>query len=295
MRFHLYNTIVLLFFTTCLYSQADSSWNKFEMLPQPQKEFTVYKLRTNVYAIREFADFEDVNCYLITGSTGALLFDTGLGLGDIKTVVSKLTNLPLLVINSHTHYDHIAGNYLFDSIKVLHTAYTLYNAKGMQHNDFISFYKKAYLVDDISSVHIPDDYFIHPFSYVGFITDGEKIDLGGIVLEVITTPGHTPDAICLLDKKDRLLFSGDTIYKGTVFLHLSESDFTEYTLSVSKLRSLNNLFDLVLPAHNSTELKASCVSELYTDVMNIKRGKTSYNMKNGVRLYDDGFFKFLLK
>jgi hypothetical protein len=76
---------------------------------------------------------------------------------------------------------------------------------------------------------------------------------------------------------------------------LNDCIVTDYARSVSKLRSLNNFFDLVLPEHNAAELRASCVSELYTDVMNIKKGKASYNIKNGVRLYDDGFFKFLLK
>jgi glyoxylase-like metal-dependent hydrolase (beta-lactamase superfamily II) len=283
----------LLFVTACAFGQPDSSWKKFEIIPQSQTCFKVYKLRPNIYSIREFADFEDVNCYLVIGERAALLFDTGLGMGNIKTVVSRLTDLPLIVINSHTHYDHINGNYLFDSVMIVKTDYSLHNAKGMSRDDFIPFYKAAYMVSDVTAVHIPADYLVHPFTYKGFITDGENIDLGGITLKIIITTGHAPDAICLLDEKDKLLFSGDTMYKGTIFLHIPGSDFGAYFNAVLKLQSVHTLFDYILPAHGETELSSSCLSLLYKDVLEIKTGKAKFTEKNGVRRYDEGFFKFL--
>jgi glyoxylase-like metal-dependent hydrolase (beta-lactamase superfamily II) len=283
----------LLLVTIHVFGQTDSSWKKFQIIPQSQTCFKVYKLRPNVYSIREFADFEDVNCYLIIGKKAALLFDTGLGMGNIKTVVSKLTGLPLIVINSHTHYDHINGNYLFDSVMIVKTDYSLHHSTGMSHDDFIPFYKAAYMVSDVTTAHIPADYFVHPFTYKGFITDGEDIDLGGTTLKIVATTGHAPDAICLLDEKDKLLFSGDTMYKGTIFLHIPGSDFTEYFNAVLKLQSIRSRFNFIMPAHGETELSSSCLQLLYKDVLEIKSGEAKFKEKGGVRLYDEGFFKFL--
>ncbi|MGH9557228.1 MAG: hypothetical protein ACRD2Y_15530, partial [Terriglobales bacterium] len=65
--------------------------------------FEVYRIRSGVFAIYEPRQFEEVISYLIVGSKRGLLFDTGLGVGRISEVVRKLTQLPVTVVNSHTH------------------------------------------------------------------------------------------------------------------------------------------------------------------------------------------------
>ncbi|MBS1575879.1 MAG: MBL fold metallo-hydrolase, partial [Bacteroidetes bacterium] len=125
--------------TSTLFAQkSDSSLAKYAIIPQPQTNFTVYKIRPHIFLIRESACFEEVNCYLFVGKEKSLLFDSGLGIGNIKEVVSGITNLPVLVLNSHTHYDHINGNHLFDSIAGLNNDYSKINAKGLSHDAFIS-------------------------------------------------------------------------------------------------------------------------------------------------------------
>jgi hypothetical protein len=64
--------------------QPDTSWEKFKIIAQWQDNFTVYRIRSNIFLIRERACFEDINCYLFVGKNKVLLFDTGLGLGNIK-------------------------------------------------------------------------------------------------------------------------------------------------------------------------------------------------------------------
>jgi glyoxylase-like metal-dependent hydrolase (beta-lactamase superfamily II) len=290
---------LLLYFiitTFTLFAQEpDSSLTKYPIIPQPQSNFTVYKIRPHIFLIRESACFEEVNCYLFVGKDRCLLFDSGLGIGNIKEVIAGITNLPVIVLNSHTHYDHINGNHLFDSIAGLNNDYSKLNAKGLLHDAFISFYKLAYLPSVSTVSCIPADYSIHPFSITRLVNDRDKIDLGGISLEVLNTPGHTPDGICLLDQKDSLLFSGDILYKGTLFLHLPESNFTDFTNSITRLNALKPSIKSIMPAHGPVDLEASAIPRLAENVGEIKNGKAGFTDVNGVHLYNFTFFKFLIK
>jgi glyoxylase-like metal-dependent hydrolase (beta-lactamase superfamily II) len=64
------------------------------------------------------------------GKHKALLFDTGMGISDIRQVVSEFSKLPAIVNNSHTHNDHIGGNWQFDRIYSMDTDFSRQNAKG---------------------------------------------------------------------------------------------------------------------------------------------------------------------
>ncbi len=75
--------------------------------------FEVYKVAPGVFAIYEPHQAEEVISYLIVGTKQALLFDTGMGIADIHKVVRQLTSRPVVVLNSHTHNDHVGGNSLF--------------------------------------------------------------------------------------------------------------------------------------------------------------------------------------
>src|SRR5215831_1040381 len=72
--------------------------------------FAVREVEPGIHLIGEPGH---VNSWLIIGSAEAVLFDTGMGISDIKAVVSGLTDRPLRVVNSHHHFDHIGGNHLF--------------------------------------------------------------------------------------------------------------------------------------------------------------------------------------
>ncbi|MEO1573565.1 MAG: hypothetical protein AAFU65_01240, partial [Pseudomonadota bacterium] len=80
-----------------------ASWSRFERVDVTQPWFEVYRVRESVLAIYEPGHFEEVISYLILGAERAVLFDTGLGIGDIEALVNELTELPVMVINSHSH------------------------------------------------------------------------------------------------------------------------------------------------------------------------------------------------
>lgn len=83
--------------------------------------FTIKKINKYVWGIGEFKHFEEVISYLVLGKNKALLFDTGLGIKNIKKEVIKITNLPITVVNSHNHFDHVGGNKFFKKILLINS------------------------------------------------------------------------------------------------------------------------------------------------------------------------------
>src|SRR5207244_12058735 len=104
-----------------LFSQAEiPEWCR--ALPRPEYKvlqrvpisdpwFEVYKVAPEVYAIYEPHQAEETISYLIVGTKQALLFDSGMGIGNIQNVTSQLTKHFIVVLNSHTHKDHVGGHW----------------------------------------------------------------------------------------------------------------------------------------------------------------------------------------
>ena len=164
------------------------AWSNFEKISQSQEWFEVYKVLPGIYAIYEPGQFDEVISYLITGTEKTLLFDTGLGIGDIKKVVSELTNLEVIVLNSHTHYDHIGGNHQFDKICSMNREYTRNNSQGLPHDKVKEFVGEGWIWKTTPETFSADQYSIKPFKITKFIENGEKIDLDGRPLTV--SPGR---------------------------------------------------------------------------------------------------------
>ena len=92
--------------------------------------FRVFDVGDSVYALTEPYQSQEVVSYLILGKDSALLFDTGMGLDPISDLVRELTKLPVLVLNSHTHPDHVGGNHEFEEVLAMSTDYTDANARN---------------------------------------------------------------------------------------------------------------------------------------------------------------------
>ncbi len=94
--------------------------------------------------------------------------------------------------------------------------------------------------------------------------DGDHIDLGGRSLTILATPGHTPDAICLFDAANGLLFTGDTYYPGTIWIYRPETNLAAYDASVRRLATLAPQVQIVLGAHNVPVAPPSVLPQLVT-------------------------------
>jgi glyoxylase-like metal-dependent hydrolase (beta-lactamase superfamily II) len=222
-------------------------YRKLERVNVPDKWFEVYRIRPGLFAIYEPHQQEEIISYLILGEKQALLFDTGMGISDIKKVAEGLTQLPISVLNSHTHNDHVSDNWQFSRIYGMDTAFTREHAKGSVAAAQEEIGPGA-ICGELPAGFDAKSYAVRPFHITDWIHGGAKIDLGGRVLEVIATPGHTPDSISLWDAANGLLFTGDMYYPGAIFLFRPETDLDAYEASIQKMAALKA--KLLLPAHN---------------------------------------------
>src|SRR5262245_26653709 len=253
--------------------------------------FVIYRAAEGVFAIAEPRQFEETISYLILGRDRALLFDTGLGLVPIRPVVEELTRLPVTVLNSHTHFDHVGGNAEFDKILARDTEYTRSNARGFPHEKLAgevepaSFCGAAPKGADLSAFHT------RAWTATGTAAEGSRIDLGDRTLEVLEVPGHTPDAVALLDRTHGLLWTGDTYYDSTIWLYVPETSLDDYERSIGRLAALAPSLTRLLPAHNTASAEPRRLLAAKDAIRRVRAGAVRGKEESGNRLVFgfDGF------
>jgi glyoxylase-like metal-dependent hydrolase (beta-lactamase superfamily II) len=236
--------------------------------------FEVYQVARDTFAIYEPHQSEEVICYLVLGRNKALLFDTGMGISDIRAMVRQLTKLPIIVLNSHTHNDHVSGNWQFDTIYSMDTDFSRQNAKGSVA-DAQAEIAAGEICGQLPKNFDAKSYRTKPWTITKYIHDGDAIDLGGRRLEILSTPGHTPDAICLFDRANALLFTGDTYYPATIWLYRPETNFDAYAKSIARLAALSPQVKTVLGAHNIPVAPPAVVPNLVTAFADLRAGKAT--------------------
>ena len=271
-----------------------AAYSKLERVPNADSWFEVYKIRPGVFAIYEPHQLEEVISYLIIGGDRALLFDTGMGISNIQAVVTGLTKLPVSVVNSHTHNDHVGDNWRFSEVYAMDTGFTRTNARGSKED------AQAELAPEELCGALPAGfdakaYATKPFRITHWLHDGGRIDLGGRTLKVIGTPGHTPDAIALLDEKSGLLFTGDSFYLGPIYLYRPETDLDAYVASMQRLVLLVPRLQLLLPSHNTPVADPSYLPKVVVAIQQVRRGEVKPVAKDGKHEYVFEGFSFLMR
>jgi hydroxyacylglutathione hydrolase len=188
--------------------------------------FAVEDLGSGTYAIGEPRYYQANYSYLIVGKDRALLFDAGSGTRDMRPVVASLTPLPVTVLPSHLHYDHLGGTKFFDRVAIVDLPQT--RARVAEGRFTAGRYEFLGMFDGLTVPSVKVAQWIKP---------GTMIDLGGRSLEVLSTPGHTPTSIALLDRAAGRLFTGDFIYPTMLYAFLPGADLSAYRGTTQKLLS----------------------------------------------------------
>lgn len=180
--------------------------------------------------------------YLLIGEEKALLIDSCSGEGNIRAVVEGITEKPVMVLSTHGHFDHTGGNSCWPEAWM--TKEAAVHAKepfGPIHEKW--FRSKPY-----------QDYKIH------YIENGQRIDLGQKIVEIISIPAHSEGSVTVLDKNTRFLFTGDEIESGQVIWIVRNQSVSlkelaqMHKMNMEKLLEFRQDYDYIWPAHNGVPL-----------------------------------------
>ena len=269
-------------------------YRALQRVPVADPWFEVYKVTPGTFAIYEPHQAEETISYLIVGTKQAVLFDTGMGISSIRKVADKLTGKPVVVLNSHTHNDHVGGNYEFTFVYGMDTDFTRKNARGSSA-DAQAEIAPGQICGSLPAGFNRKTYVSRPWKISRFVHDGFTVNLGGRKVEIISTPGHTPDSIALIDRANGLLFTGDTYYPAPIWLYRPETDMDAYVASVKRLAALAPQVKMVLGAHNIPVADPNLLPKLVDAIQAVRTGKGDAKSEgDGKVMHTFGSFKFLL-
>ncbi len=208
----------------------------------------------------------DVRFFLFCGTEKAALIDTGMRVPNAKEIARELTDLPLVLINTHADPDHISGNAAFSECYMSPKEEENYRERGGEGK------------------LIP-------------ITEGDVIDLGDRPLHIIDIPGHTPGSIAILDEKNRVLVSGDSVQDGNIFMFGKFRDLRTYIHSLNHLLQYNGQYDEIYPMHGTFPVRPELINDLIKGAQDIQSGLASGKAVDifgkSVYLYKFGYAGFL--
>lgn len=176
-------------------------------------QFQVHEYNPDFYILRESgcSNYEKPFLYLLFGKEKAFLLDTGAGKTDVAQVVksqidrwlaqNKREGIALIVAHTHAHRDHISGD--ADSKALPNT--TVVEPKLTAVQDF--------------------------FGFRNWPNEAAAYDLGERILDIIPIPGHEASSIAVYDRQTGILFTGDTLYPGRLYVQ----DAAAFTLSIQRL------------------------------------------------------------
>ncbi len=190
----------------------------------------ITKLSDSIYLLN---DNDSGTAYLVLGRERALVIDTANGYENFYDIVRGLTDLPLVLVNTHAHPDHVRGNVWFPK------AYINFRDREQYYEMF----EGEYLPEAIRG--------LEPCP-IENIDDGDVIDLGGKQIEVIAFPGHTAGGICLLSRDDRVLFTGDSVLARTLWMFMPTSvTLVRLCESLENLKRYADAYDYLLTGHGT--------------------------------------------
>ena len=286
--------------------KIDEILDHAEQVDVGESWFKVLSLPNDVYGIHEPYHWQEVISFLIIGSNRAVLIDTGMGIKDISRVVKQLTDLEVIIVNSHAHFDHVGDNHRFETIHVFDDELAIkWLLEGqpqelLEHDAALDMFTGGY-----PEGFNPETYAIPPVrkEQIHTINHGDVINLGDRELEVIHTPGHSKDSVMLLDRKNRSLFTGDTFYPDWLFAFFDEgfggSDPIVYEKTMREIAELEPVLDFLYCSHNVSLVSPKILSKVAEAFNAVNNQEVDYELSelygHKVRIHDFEGFSILTK
>jgi len=239
----------------------------------------VYRIAEPLGTVEPRIGVATVNMHLVVGRERAALIDTGMGIGDVRAEVRRLTPLPCLVLNTHYHWDHVGANELFAE-RAIHAAEVDLIMQAQDLGDMAEAMQSAAARAVLPAGFDPARYRVVPMPATRVLHDGDVIDLGGRALRVLHTPGHSPGHVVFMDDARGILFSGDNAYRGPMFVCFEGCDAAAFARSARQLAELPNV-RLICPGHNEPITTPEWLGEMAEGVEAAVSGRVAAQLKEG--------------
>ena len=207
---------------------------------KPEDWYTVTRFSDDIRLISELhiTEFYRCNIWHVRGSRSDALIDSGMGVVSLREHIPLVSEKQTVAIASHTHFDHIGCHHEFVD-RCVHTAEADLLARPTRQNTLAD----PYVKDDIFTALPPQPYESSTYAVKAapatrLLEDGDAIDLGNRILEVIHTPGHSPGGIALWESATRTLFSGDIVYDGPLIEDTYHANAADYISSMKRLLTI---------------------------------------------------------
>lgn len=229
--------------------------------------FTVDQIDEQTYILSEYRHWEETHCYLLNGSSSSLIIDTGLGIANIHEQIRRLTTNRIAAVATHVHWDHMGGHGYFP------TFYAHQKELPWLLGEFpLTMEQIRGMVVD--RCDLPPGFDIQKYRFfqgtpTRLLEDGDAIDIGDRSIQVIHTPGHSPGHMCFWEPTTGYLFTGDLIYKDTLFAYFPSTDPDAYLTSLERLSQLPAT--RVFPAHHTLDIQPEIVGRMRDAFRHLKQ------------------------
>lgn len=224
------------------------------------------------------------NIWHVRGRDRDLLIDTGMGIASLHDAAKHLFDKALSAVATHTHIDHVGSLYEFAD-RIVHSAEAATVAARSDNFSMLrddhpadrneSLVRAGYELPPCYVTALPHaDFNLTEFSCPAapatrLVEEGDVIDLGDRVFEVLHLPGHSPGSIGLWEASSGTLFSGDAIYDGPLLDEIPGSDVGVY---VETMRRLENLPARVVHGGHDPSFDGRRLKELAREYIDRRAG-----------------------
>ena len=228
--------------------------------------FKTDQIDKETYIISEYRHWEETHCYLLNGSERSLLIDTGLGICNIYDEITRLTDKPVTAVATHIHWDHIGGHEFFPDFFAHGAELNWLNGEFPLTMEQI----KGMVVDRCD---LPEDFDVDNYEFfqgnpTRVLKDNDEIDIGDRFVQIVHTPGHSPGHMCFWEKDRGYLFTGDLVYKDTLFAFFPSTDPEAYLNSLKRISSLP--VKHVFPAHHTLDIQPEILVRMRDAFLQLK-------------------------